>query len=143
MSYQDLTVDVFLERVIYMPDAEAERELLLRKERGAAQLAMLQTEHHGLRERGIAKKSARSLQIGTAIAIVNADNSRVNEALKALRRRMDETTWAKAVIAVFGQEGYERCKVWMIVNNPERAADYEVDLHAFMAKHGLDHREAA
>jgi hypothetical protein len=143
MSYQELTVDVFLERVEHMPDAEAEMELILRKERGAADVAMLQTEHHDLIGNGHSKKSARVLQIGAAIATVCADNVRINEALKRIRRRMDAANWAKAVTAIFGQEGFERCKVWMIVNNPERAANYEGDLRAFMDKHGLEYREAA
>lgn len=143
MSYQELTVDVFLDRVLHMPDAEAEQELLLRKERGAAELVMLQTEHHDMLESGVTKKSARVLQIGKAIAIVHADNGRVNEALKMVRRRMEGANWAKAVTAIYGQEGFERCKVWMIQNNPERAANYEGDLRAFMDKHCLDYREAA
>lgn len=142
MSWQDLTVDAFLERVLHMPDTEAERELILRKERGAAEVAVLNTEIHQMLEQGLTKKTARVMEMGAALQVIGADNSRINEALKALRRRMDASTWAKAVTAIYGQEGYERCKVWMIQNSPERAANYQGDLSAFMAKHGLEYREA-
>lgn len=138
MSYQELTVDDFLERVLYMPDTEAEQELIFRKERGAAEVAMLSAEAHRLSEQGYAKKTARANEIGKALQVVGADNQRINEALKALRRRMDAATWSKAVTAIFGQEGYERCKVWMLMNNPERAANYGGDLKAFMLKHGME-----
>lgn len=136
MSYQDLAVDKFLERVLYLPDAEAEQELVLRKERGAAQVAKLQNEHQKLLPRS-RKDPERIVQLGLAIAAINADSQRINEALKLVRRRMDRTTWAKAVTAIYGQEGYARCKLWMLEQEPPAKVRPQ-DLRALMAAAGME-----
>ena len=117
---EDLTVTQFLERIAHMPLEEAEEELVLRKEQASLELGMLQTELHRLGERGTGtkRKSAEGLQVGRAIAVVNTDMTRIGEALRAVRMKLDATSWRSAVKAVYGEEGYEKCRLWMAMNTP-------------------------
>ncbi len=106
MSYQELPIDVLLERVAEMPDIEAEHDLVLRKEKSALEVAMLQGE---LRKANNKNKS----DIGRALQVMGQDNLRINAALKMTRQRMDAKSWSKAVMAVCGPELFARCREWM------------------------------
>lgn len=136
MNLQDEAMDVFMERVSAMPDVEAALELELRKEKHAAELAFFATQLHDLD--GDHTKQGKQLraQIGQAIQVVNADNTRLRIAINETNRRRDAATWAKAVTAVYGQEGFERCRIWMFQNDPERQKNYK-GLEALMQKYGL------
>lgn len=110
-----LTVTEFLERVQHMPDIEAEAELLARKDRSALEMAMLNHERANLMP-----KSKEHKAIGVELLTMGYDNHRVNQALTARRRKMERLTWARAVTALYGQEGYEACRKWMACMDPDR-----------------------
>lgn len=115
MTLQDQSLDEFLRRVRSMPDIEAEAELLARKERSALEYNLIVFERDRLDPNG---KEARRL--GRELVVIGYDNHRLNSVLRNLRRKMDRLTWAKAVTALYGQEGYEACKTWMAAMDPER-----------------------
>lgn len=127
-----LGIDDFLDRIRSMPDIEAKEQVQLRQDTLSLQYGMLLTEksRHGI-------SADESLALGREMVVITCDRGRLKRALVEINRRMDATTWSGAVRAIFGQEGYERCKVWMIMNDPERASGYEGDLQAFAEKHGL------
>jgi hypothetical protein len=139
---QELAIDQFLDRIVGMPDEEALLELRLRRERHFAELALLQSEKHDLLLSGRTKASARVKALGAAMLIVNTDLARLNEAVRETNVRLERTTWAKAVTAIFGQEGYDRCRLWMFQQNPERAGNFK-GLPDLLAKYGLAERSTA
>lgn len=136
MNHQDLSIDEFLDRLTYMPDEEALLELKMRRERHAGEIAMLRTTQHDLTLAGKTKASPKVRAAGLAIAIVSADLTRINEAIRETNLRMERATWAKAVTAVYGQEGYERCRIWMFQNNPARAVNFK-GLGRLIDKYGI------
>lgn len=117
---EDLTVKQFLERVSHMPLEEAETELVLRKEQAALDLAMLHTELHRLGEMGAnkKKKTLEGVQCGRAIQVVHQDMTLIGEALREVRSKLERVTWQRAVQAVFGSEGYDKCRLWIAINTP-------------------------
>jgi len=114
---------VFLEAVRFMPDVEAIQELQLRRETGLEELAMLKTVLHDLELEGAQKSNPKVMAAGRAIEIVNTDLARLNMAIKECNKRIENWYWQKAVTAVYGAEGYQRCRIWMYQNCPERFND--------------------
>lgn len=100
---------IFWERIKEMPDIEAEQELILRREELTLQKAML-----GAQIDKCAEKEAKA--IGREIRSMDASLTKINEELKIVRRRMDRLCWRNAVKANFGQEGFEKCLIWMEAN---------------------------
>lgn len=114
MSYQELPIDTLLERVAEMPDIEAEHELILRKEKSALEMEMLQGELQKISSHGTKnKKTAAQQEIGRALQVMGQDNLRINAALKLIRQRIDARGWNKAVMAVCGPELFAQCREWM------------------------------
>lgn len=119
MSYQELPIDTLLERVAEMPDIEAEQELILRKEHFAIEMAILNCELANM-EGG--KKSPKRAEIGQVIQVMNANNFRLNSALKLVRQRLEAKRWSNAVMAVCGAEAWAECRVWMAAQDGVVAA---------------------
>ena len=133
---RELPMDDFLERIQCMPDIEALQEIRMRRDDLSAHMAMLSTTLHDLKLEGRTKASPKVTAAGHAIAVVNADLTRIKEAIRECNVRLDRLTWAKAVTAVYGQEGYERCRLWMFANDPERAENYK-GLERLAEKYGV------
>lgn len=106
-----LSVDVFLDLMLDTPDIEAEQEIVARKDYISLQCSMLQKELSGMR-----KGSDQAAEIGRDLFILCADNSRMTARLKELRIRRERLSWSNAVRAVFGEEGWARCREWMVMN---------------------------
>lgn len=132
----DLTITQFLERVTFMPLEEAETELVLRKDKAQLELGVLQSELHRLGEFGTSskRKSEQGLLVGRAMFVVSTDLSRLSEAIKVVRRKIDDTSWRRAITAVYGQEGYEKCRLWMAINTPMEPARAEDEIAHLRAK---------
>lgn len=137
MSLQEESIDLFMERVTAMPDAEAVLELELRREKNVGELAYLATCLHELDGDQTREGKRERAQIGQAIQVINADNARLRIAIKEANRRRDSATWAHAVTAVYGQEGYERCRIWIFQNDPGRLKTYK-GLDRLLQKYGLE-----
>lgn len=101
---------IFWDRLIDMPDIEAEQELLLRRDELVLQNAMLSQEKNSAKNRFIER------DLGTAMAENNALLTKVNDEIKIIRQRMDRLNWRNAVKAVFGDDGYLKCRQWMEAN---------------------------
>ena len=129
-----LTVDELLERTTYMPASEAVDELIARRDKLTLELALLNTERQCFHGR---KTSPEFVRLGREIAVINCDMSRISSAVKERRMKSGEALWREAIIAVYGQEAYQACKIWMIQHDPERRANYGGDLAAAMSKYGL------
>lgn len=110
-SRTDLPIVEFLERVGQMPDIEALEQLELRRENCAQQMAVITTARAELESRGI--RNADWRRLGQEIVVIGADLSRLNVAIKQVNRRMDRTSWAMAVTAIYGQDGFAACRQWM------------------------------
>lgn len=94
MSYQDLPVDMFFDRIAEMPDVEAIQEIDLR-------LSNIATERTEAGCRGERR------------GILSSDSELLRRERHLIVMRMDSRKWSKAVRAIFGQEGLEECLVWM------------------------------
>ncbi|CAN7784347.1 hypothetical protein LJR175_008394 [Variovorax sp. LjRoot175] len=117
------TIEGFLERVQYMPDVEAEQELLARKNLQAAETARLQMELRRLDSaRGVKCKESRD--IGYRLQAMTSDNARLASTLKELRIRMERSNWSNAVRAVFGSEGRAQCREWMAAEQAASSAQF-------------------
>ena len=111
VAMRDLPIDAFLERVSEMPEIEALEQLEMRRENAAMQLATVQRERAELEERG--RRNGEWRRLGQEVPIIGADLSRLNLAIKQINRRMDAISWAKAVMAIYGAEGFAACREWM------------------------------
>ncbi|MES2730001.1 MAG: hypothetical protein V4621_07925 [Pseudomonadota bacterium] len=100
--------EIFWERLEEMPDLEAEMELVARR------LIVLR-ENAEL----IAQKTGRNSTHGDELGIHISQNglqlSLLNERLTEIRRRMNRASWQNAIRAVYGAEGYEKCRAWVMM----------------------------
>ena len=111
--------EVFWDRLEQMPAWEAEQELVLRRERNQLELAVLTVARSEVSERPGKQSKREAERIGVEIQSINRQMTRINERIKYLRRLMDRLQWKEAVKAVFGDEGYEQCVVWIEQNYGE------------------------
>ena len=107
----------FWERISGMPMFEAEQELVFRKEGILLENAMLAHERACLLESRGKKNEQEANRIGVAISENCALMTKISERIKYLRRAQDSIQWRKAVVAIFGQDGYEACAVWVAQND--------------------------
>jgi hypothetical protein len=97
MSWQDLHLEPFLDLLADMPDIEAVDEIDTRLQR-------IKDERDAL---------------GLTVAVIEARTAlNLEEDQLRLRRhklvfRIEQRKWSKAVLAVFGVEGRDRCLEWM------------------------------
>jgi hypothetical protein len=97
---------VFWDRLFDMPDIEAIHELRIRKDDLVLQKAVL----HGEK----ANATLRDANLITQSLIENdALITKINAETKMRNLRMDRTAWRNAVRAVYGDEGVEKCVVWI------------------------------
>lgn len=98
---------VFWDRLVEMPDIEAELELIGRRDGLLLENAMLSTE----------KREAKNRFVESDIGIAIQENAslvaKINDELKIIRERMNRLSWKAAVKAVFGDEGYLQCVIWI------------------------------
>lgn len=106
---------VFWDRLQDMPLAEAEQELVLRREENALVLAMLQKEKSEAKNKFIEK------DIGNEIFNVMSQMTKINERIKYLRKLQDKVTWKNAVRALYGQDAVEECVIWIETNGRAEA----------------------
>ncbi len=103
---QQLSIDIFLERVADMPDVEALEQIELRLDSHALELAVLQ--------RAIPdEKGKQRARISAEMAAMCLDRSRLNAARREINVRRMRYWYPMAIRAVFGDEGYARCREWM------------------------------
>lgn len=107
MSWQDLTVDVFLDRLQDMPDVEAKEQIVLRQDRALLELSLL------TRAKESASREKEANAIKAEIATVQHDLGRLKRVLTEINERMSRIAWGNAVVAIFGREGYAQCREWM------------------------------
>lgn len=98
MARDDLSIDVFIDRLADMPDIEAVQEIDLRLVRFIEQ--------------------RRTLPCGTpeadeTRAMLNLDEERLRLERHQIVMRMDRRRWSKAVRALWGDEGVEQCLLWL------------------------------
>ncbi len=112
---QHLTIDTFLDVLVDMPDIEALQEIELRKERLSAYQQELQKE---LQRADLTTR--RRKEAGGDLLIAAKDLSRLNIRRKEINMRLDRINWAKAVTAIYGQEGFTACREWMAMQTDRR-----------------------
>ena len=101
---------IFWDRVADMPPWEAEQECVMRREDHVLQIAMLTDE----KAKALANKRVQEAkEIGAEIFKVSAQNTRINEHIKYLRKLQSKLEWKHAVLALYGQEAYEQCVVFL------------------------------
>lgn len=111
---QQLPVDTFIERLADMPDVEALQEIELRMEHHALEIAVIQRALEKLV--GLQGKSVKAERtaLGYELAAMCSDHRRMKTIRGTLDRRVQDRKLAKAVRALFGDEGYEQCRIWMV-----------------------------
>ena len=97
MSWQDLPIDFFMERLLDMPDVEAIEEIDTRMQR-------IKEDRKGLGDAKGATETRMALNL-------EEDQLRLRRA--KLVDRTESRKWSKAVRAIYGQEGLEKCLEWM------------------------------
>jgi hypothetical protein len=131
-----LEVDRFLERVRHMPDEEAEIEIVLRLESHRLEYAVATQARQELA--GNSKRKAEFVALGRELQILSQDGGRMREELEMVRKRMERLNWGRTVRAVFGDEGYEQCRVWMLANCVLPGKQTGEDLHYFARQYGIE-----
>lgn len=97
---------IFWDRLVEMPYVEAIDELQRRRahlveERAEAEI-----------DRGTFRWDARADQARAT------QFTRINAELKRMNQLQNDLSFKRAVIAIFGLEGYEQCKVWIASRDP-------------------------
>ena len=101
---------IFWDRLQGMPWIEAEQELVLRRERLAAgHVRMSEKKEKALRVGNL----SLARHIGREMDAANKTMTVLTERIKFYRKRQESAKWANAVKAIFGQDGFEACRVWM------------------------------
>lgn len=100
---------IFWERLGDMPDIEAVAELRLRRTRAIEEKE--ECEEYMAGRSGAARADAVSRQLG-----INKLLTKINEELKTRNLRMDNASWRNAVRTVLGDEAYEQCREWIMIN---------------------------
>jgi hypothetical protein len=103
---------IFWERLAEMPFEEHEQECVLRREHVVLQLGVLAEAKSLAEGRG---SKAEASAIGRDIFALGAQLTMLNERIKYIRRLMDSLSWRKAVRSVLGEEAYEQCVVWRVM----------------------------
>lgn len=92
-----------------MPDIEAVAELSLRREELVARLAALVEYNRG--------RYIKTDEIdGQKKHTIDATLTKINEEMKFRNRRMDSVSWRNAVRAVLGEDAYNQCRDWIMIN---------------------------
>lgn len=99
--------EIFWERLEEMPDLEAEQELVTRR-------LIIVRENAELVQKRAGNSSKFGQELGIRISQNSLQLTLLNDRLKEVRQRMDRASWRKAVIALYGQEGYEECVAWIM-----------------------------
>lgn len=99
----------FWERLQDMPDIEAVGELSLRRTRLVERKRELIAYWDGRYAKKDHKDSAE-------LAGIDLTLTKVNEEIKMRNRRMDNASWRNAVRAVLGDDAYNLCREWVIIN---------------------------
>lgn len=101
----------FWDRLAEMPHAEALDELRARR------VLVIQDRADAEASRGTRRWDAQA-EFARAASL-----TRINTEMKRRHSMQSSTKLREAVIAVFGMEGYERCKVWMAAKDPLASGD--------------------
>lgn len=101
---------IFWERIIDMPLWEAEQELVARREWIRAQQAETLVRQRLHEQQGNHLKARTEVLKRDALGV---QSTMVNERIKYMRNLQNRLNWKDAVLAIYGQEGYEKCVVWM------------------------------
>lgn len=97
----------FWERLDGMPDCEALDELKLRKDSVVLENNMLNNE--------LSRASDRERhEIGVVMFQNNELLRKLNREIHLTSERITKTSWRKAILAVFGEEGLEKCRAWVM-----------------------------
>jgi hypothetical protein len=102
MSWQDLPWESFLDLLADVPDIEAVEEI-------DARLQRVKDDRKELGEQAGRQAEREAL---------NLEEDQLRLRRSKLCVRMEQRKWSKAVRAVFGDEGFEKCLEW-IRNSPE------------------------
>lgn len=97
MSWQDLPIDFFMERLLDMPDIEAVEEIDTRLQRVKDDRKALGQDKGRTEER----------------EHLNAEEDQLRLRRVNLVNRIESRKWSKAIRAVYGEEGLEACLAWM------------------------------
>lgn len=101
--------NVFWERLLGMPDIEALQELSQRREGMVIRKTEIVDYWRG-------RYRKMSLEDTESIASIDLALVKINEEIKTRNRRMDNASLRAAVRAIFGEEGYAKCREWMMIN---------------------------
>lgn len=63
--------------------------------------------------------------IAQEIAQIQCSLSVINERIKHYRKVANSLSWSNAVKAIFGQEGYEQCREWMVANEVKHVREID------------------
>lgn len=103
-NYDD---EVFWLRLEEMPDVEAIQELRLRRDGVLDRVRFMQNDDRG---RFVP-------QHGDEIYASQRLLTLLNDELRNRNIRLDSLSWKNAVTAIFGEEGYEKCRIWKAQNH--------------------------
>lgn len=101
---------IFWERVAEMPPWEAEQELVSRKHDATRR------REAALAAQGKARKWRNEPEIrrwGTEVDSINRLLGKLNDRITYLRKLQDRMQWKHAVIALYGQDAYNDCVMWI------------------------------
>lgn len=112
---------IFWERLRGMPAIEAEQECVLRREYMVLQINMLnqQKPEPGpgrIREERLIAQELVQLQ--TSISVIN-------ERIKYYRKVRNAANWSNAVKALFGQDGWNQCREWVVAQEVQLVSEID------------------
>lgn len=99
--------DIFWERLLEMPDIEAEQELVARR-------AIVIRENAELSAWAAGRFNKEG--VGAQINQNNLQLTLLNDHLKMIRKRMDRCSWKNAVLECLGQDAFDICQHWIRQN---------------------------
>lgn len=105
--------EMFWDRLLEMPDLEAHQELLMRKDKITLENAMLQTEKNS------AENLREEMDIGATMQMNNALLTKIGSHLKIINLRMNRLSWQNAIRAVYGDDGYIKCREWVMTHEDQ------------------------
>ena len=74
---------------------------------------MLESERNKLLPLNSSVRTREYKALGLAIRENASRQTKLNEHIKYVRKLQNRLQWKDAVLALFGQEGYEQCVVWI------------------------------
>lgn len=112
---------IFWERLRGMPAVEAEQECVLRREYMLLQMNMLKNQKP---EPGPGRIREQK-RINEEIWLMQQTIGVINERMHFYRNVRNNASWSNAVKALFGQDGWNQCREWVVAQEVQLVSEID------------------